>query len=397
MEPVHNRPENQPGTDPNRAADAPAVGSEPSTGALPNGTVAGRGPDDRRSFFYPVPVASLLTDLVTGFDLYMRTPSGDKFYLYRRSDFVLTGDHRRKLQNSGVRDLYIACQDRDTYLKYMEKNLGQVVGDPAVPPAQKSAIIYDCSSALVRDALRRPWDGENHQRTKRLVRSTVSHLLRGPEHVTSMVRLLATDYRLYTHSVNVCVLGLGLAERTGLSSEEMRELGMGLLLHDAGLADLSPAIVAKHARGEALSEDEEKAYRMHCQRGVDLLRRTQQLPPCTLAVVLQHHERCNGQGYPAAVRGSHIHLYAKIAAVADAFDSLTTCGRSGQVRTSFEALALMQGEMLREFHADLLRSLILMLGRVATQDQASPATAPPEGAVSGTKVPPPADQTEDAA
>ncbi len=331
--------------------------------------VAGHGPDERRSLFYPVPVAGLRTDLVTGFDLYLRTQDGEKFILYRRSDFVFTAAHRAKLEESRVRDLYIAGQARDAYLAYLETNLEEIVTDPAVPADQKSAIVYECSAALVREALRRPWAGENHTRTRRVVHATVSHLLRGPEHLASMIRLLATDYRLYSHSVNVCVLGLGLAERVGLSGDEMRELGAGLLLHDVGLSDISPGILTKHARREPMTADETAAYQMHPQRGFDLLRRAPQFPPSTLAVVQQHHERCDGQGYPAGLRGSRIHLYAKIAAVADAFDSQTTCGPLESVTTSFEALTFMQGDMRRGFHGDLLRQLIMMLGRTAPADQ----------------------------
>jgi len=332
--------------------------------------VAGRGPDERRSLFYAVPVAGLRTDLVTGFDLYLRTQNGEKFILYRRSDFVFTNAHRTKLEESQVTDLYIAGQARDAYLAYLETNLEEIVADPAVPTDQKSAIVYECSAALVREALRRPWAGENHTRTRRVVHSTVSHLLRGPDQLTSMIRLLATDYRLYSHSVNVTVLGLGLAERTGLSADEMRDLGTGLLLHDVGLAEISPGILAKHARREPMTADELAAYQLHPQRGFDILRRTPQFSPSTLAVVQQHHEQCNGQGYPAALRASRIHLYAKIAALADVFDSLTTCGPLESVTTSFAALTIMQHELRPEFHGDLLRSLIVMLGRATPSAEA---------------------------
>jgi HD-GYP domain-containing protein (c-di-GMP phosphodiesterase class II) len=353
--------------------DTPRSGADPTARFPLARPVAGRGPDERRSLFYPVPVAGLRADLVTGFDLYLATQGGEKFVLYRRSDFVFTNQHRAKLEESGVRDLFIAGQDRDAYLGYLETNLEEIVGDASVPTDQKSLIVYECSAALVREALRRPWAVENHTRTKRLVHTTVSHLLRGPEHIASMIRLLAADYRLYTHSVNVCVLGLGLAERMGLSADELRDLGAGLLFHDVGLADIHPGILAKHARREPMTADEQAVYCTHPQRGVDLLKRAQQFPACTLAVVQQHHERCNGQGYPAALRGGRIHLYAKIAAVADVFDSLTTCGPAEHTATSFEALTIMQGEMLRELHVDLLRGFILMLGRAAAQGGAEAA------------------------
>jgi HD-GYP domain-containing protein (c-di-GMP phosphodiesterase class II) len=367
-------------------ADPQYPGPEPTARFPLSQPVAGRGPDDRRSLFYPVPMAGLRMDLVTGFDLYLRTLDGGKFILYRRSDFVFSATHRAKLEESGVRDLYIAGQDRDAYLAYLENNLEEIVADSQLPTDQKSAIVYDCSAALVREALRRPWAGENHTRTKRVVGVTVSHILRDPNHIASMIGLLATDYRLYSHSVNVCVLGLGLAERAGLSADELRDLGAGLLLHDVGLAEISPNILAKHAHREPLTADEQAAYQLHPHRGVDLLRRTPQFSPSTLAVVQQHHERCDGQGYPAGLRSPRIHMYAKIAAVADAFDSLTTCCPPDHVTTSFEALTTMQGEMRREFHADLLRSLIVMLGRgtsSATASEAGGSSGSPEGLQDG--------------
>ncbi len=333
--------------------------------------VTGTDANNRRTQFFAIPVAGLRLDLVTGFDLYMRGSSAGKFVLYRRGEFVFTEQHRQTLEESRVRYLYVTREDQGLYAAYLENNIEEIVTDPSLESDQKSAMVYTCSSWMVRDLLQRPWAGENHRRAKRMVHNTVAHLLRGPGHLDSMVRMLETDYRLFTHAVNVCVLGLGLGERAGLSIDELNELGTGLLLHDLGLSEMSPTIIGKLSRGETLTETEQEAFENHPQTGVDLLKRTQKFGPAVQAVVLQHHERSTGDGYPQGLRAPRIHLYAKICGLVDMFDVLTTGAGHQERLDTFAALQCMRKTMRRQFHPELLRLFILMLGRPAVAEEGS--------------------------
>ncbi len=168
------------------------------------------------------------------------------------------------------------------------------------------------------------------------VRSLVGKLVAEPDAAILIGDLLCATSPLAMHSGNVCFLSLliGLKleaylieERRRVSSRAARaveSLGLGALLHDVGVERLSPEIRRKWLEG--MSEDE-PSWREHARLGYDLVRG--KVEPSAAAVVLHHHQRFDGTGYPAvrgqparALAGSEIHVFARIAAVADRFDAL---------------------------------------------------------------------------
>jgi HD-GYP domain-containing protein (c-di-GMP phosphodiesterase class II) len=138
------------------------------------------------------------------------------------------------------------------------------------------------------------------------------------------------------HSLAVCALGLSLGLRVMRRygwvdaygkrrfddiEQRLSILGVGLLLHDIGKLAVPSEILQKPG---PLTEDEWQAMRAHTTLGVGILQQAQGISPLARAVVRSHHERWNGRGYPAGQSGAQIHQFARIAAVADVFDALTS-------------------------------------------------------------------------
>jgi HD-GYP domain-containing protein (c-di-GMP phosphodiesterase class II) len=308
--------------------------------------------------FFAIPLSSLRLDTVTGFDLYLRSPRDRKHVLYRSGELKFTEDHRSKLQQSSVTKVFISSADRSKYMRYLETNLSQILADDTIPSPEKSKILYGSATQLVQDVFARPTLGENIKRAQDLVESTVSHLMKGGEHLGSMLGIMSFDYQTYTHSVNVCVFGVALGRRIGLSGMELNELGTGLLLHDVGKSTIDPAILLKQG---PLTDAEWVIVKTHPDEGVRMLSESGRVSKFALAVVHQHHEKCSGAGYPQGIKEPQIHLYAKIAALADVFDALTTKRCYKQAVDSFPAIRIMQNEMAESFNDELLRELILMM------------------------------------
>ena len=137
------------------------------------------------------------------------------------------------------------------------------------------------------------------------------------------------------HSLAVTTLGLALGirvmrkygwidvdgkRRFDCGGGRLSALGVGLLLHDIGKLAVPPEILRKAG---ALNEDEWRAMRAHPTLGVEILKRDG-ISALSRAVVRSHHERWNGSGYPDGRSGEEIHQFARIAAVADVFDALTS-------------------------------------------------------------------------
>jgi HD-GYP domain-containing protein (c-di-GMP phosphodiesterase class II) len=121
------------------------------------------------------------------------------------------------------------------------------------------------------------------------------------------------------HAIDATVVGTMVGSRL-LSEDALADLGIGLFLQDIGMLALPEAIAQKPG---PLAGDERALMMQHPILGLAFLR-DDSLPACARAVVRSHHERWDGSGYPGALIGEEISRFARIAAVADAFDALTS-------------------------------------------------------------------------
>lgn len=321
-----------------------------------------QGDDDRAAregtAYLAVHIASLRVDAVTGFDLYLPSARTRRMVLYRSGSLPFTEAHRDRLASNDVQELYIAASDRRRYLQYVEGHLNEVLHDETIPPQQRARILYTSASVLIEDVFADPTLRPSVSRAHDFVDHTVDYLFRKAEHFTDLLEIMSFDYHTYTHSVNVCIFGVALGRRLGYGQQDLNRLGAGLLLHDAGKSVLDPAILAK--RGP-LSPEEWEVIKTHPSRGVELLGKSDAVEDESLQVVLQHHEKCCGRGYPAGLKESEIHSFAKIAAIADVFDALTTERSYKRAVASFPAIRIMQVEMADSFDRAILREMILLL------------------------------------
>lgn len=128
------------------------------------------------------------------------------------------------------------------------------------------------------------------------------------------------DAETHGHSERVVTFSLRLGRELGLEPEQMRSLEFGSLLHDIGKIGVPDAILRKPAK---LTEEEWVKMRQHPLHGQAILRGIEFLEGAA-RVVAQHHEKWDGSGYPLGLRGEEIDLNARIFAVADAFDAMTS-------------------------------------------------------------------------
>lgn len=137
----------------------------------------------------------------------------------------------------------------------------------------------------------------------------------------SLVRLKSKDDYTYMHSVAVCVLMVRLGRVLGMSEAEIKQAGSAGLMHDLGKVKVSPSILNKPG---ALTNEEFNHIKLHPVLGYDLLVQAQVLDPITLNVCLHHHEKVDGSGYPHQLKADEISIFAKMAAVCDVYDAVTS-------------------------------------------------------------------------
>ncbi|MFS0773262.1 HD-GYP domain-containing protein [Sphingomonas sp. 1P08PE] len=155
----------------------------------------------------------------------------------------------------------------------------------------------------------------------------------------SITRLKAKDDETYTHSVAVCALMIGLARDAGVSPDMLLAMGTAGLLHDIGKVSIDAAILKKQ---EPLTAEETAALRRHPELGFAMLHEETDMPPLARDVCLHHHERLDGSGYPFGLAGDDVSQAARIAAICDVYDAMTSDRPYRKGMTPAAALAEME-------------------------------------------------------
>jgi putative nucleotidyltransferase with HDIG domain len=137
----------------------------------------------------------------------------------------------------------------------------------------------------------------------------------------SLVRLKTKDDYTYMHSVAVCALMIALAKELGMSEAQIKQAGLAGLLHDIGKAAVPLDVLNKP---DVLTDDEFSLVKLHPERGHALLMQANITDPVTLDVCMHHHEKVNGTGYPHRLQGEAISLFARMGAVCDVYDAVTS-------------------------------------------------------------------------
>ncbi len=179
---------------------------------------------------------------------------------------------------------------------------------------------------------------------------SVSDALLGSTFRALDAALQARDICTHTHCQRVIYYSLALGRMLGLSEHELITLERGVFLHDIGKIHTPDSVLLKPG---LLSETERTVMQQHSLIGYEMLRHNPLLTDAA-EIVLTHHERYNGSGYPMGLRGEDIPLGARICAVTDTFDALTSI-RPYRTPMSFEeACTYIQSERCRQFDPDIV-------------------------------------------
>lgn len=154
-----------------------------------------------------------------------------------------------------------------------------------------------------------------------LVEEISASVMRNPGALISLARLKSADDYTYMHSVAVCALMIALATRLGLDKAGIREAGMAGLLHDLGKVATAPDLLNKPGK---LTDAEFAVVREHPVLGYNILLLSNGASPIALDVCRHHHEKMDGSGYPDRLAGDQISLYARMGAVCDVYDAITS-------------------------------------------------------------------------
>lgn len=154
-----------------------------------------------------------------------------------------------------------------------------------------------------------------------VIESFINDLFSQKEIMIKMVDIKSMDNYTYQHCVNVAVLSLIVGIDLKYNKEKLIHLATGAILHDLGKTYIPKEILMK---GGKLSDREFESIKLHSEKGYEYLKDNMYVNSISRVVALQHHERVDGTGYPSGIMGDEINECAKIVAVADVYDALTS-------------------------------------------------------------------------
>ncbi|MES1925884.1 HD-GYP domain-containing protein [Salinisphaera sp. T31B1] len=217
----------------------------------------------------------------------------------------------------------------------------------------QAKIFVDTVEADLREGRTANLDGAED-----IVGQMMASVARHPDALVWFTNLKNRDAYTAEHSMNVCMLAIGLATHIGDSDARIREMGVGALLHDVGKIRVPEQVLNKPGK---LTESELAEMRRHPEYGYDILKSGSNLSADSLDVVLSHHERMNGTGYPRGLTGDRIGHYSQLVAIADVYDAITSNRVYQRGRSAAEALRIMQTSP-GEFNDELLARFAENLG-----------------------------------
>ncbi len=153
------------------------------------------------------------------------------------------------------------------------------------------------------------------------VNKIIEELIDNKDMIVQLVDIKAKDDYLFAHSVNCTVLATLVATKMNYDQKTLRLLATGTLLHDIGMVTVPEHILNKP--GE-LTEDEFETVKKHPEYGFEIFKKSPLFDARAGAVILQHHECYQGQGYPKGIKGDRINKLAKIVSIADVYDAMTS-------------------------------------------------------------------------
>lgn len=220
-----------------------------------------------------------------------------------------------RLQASGISNIFIKDQQTDdiqfegTLSDPLRREAIQTINSTFVELQNNTSI---SSSFVIEKA---------SKRFTELIRNLLTELNEKKELMTLLSDAYSYDNYIFTHSLNVTLYSLAVGMQLKLSRKELEILGTGAIFHDIGKLNVPLDILLKPNK---LTDVEYLTIKKHTEDGFNILRKVQTIPLLVSHCAFQHHERLNGSGYPRGIKGEEIHFFAKIIAVADVFDAVTS-------------------------------------------------------------------------
>ncbi len=325
-------------------------------GKIITSTIAPELPRKEHNPYHGVDLEFITIDTVCDHDLFLLQEG--RYVLYRKRSLPFSMKDKQRLEQTRNKTIYVFCADEQELRRFYEANLPNIIENPNIPTEKKAQVLYECATGISHEIFSNPDNVETIGKSKVVVDNTMSLLAKGSDAFLQIISLSSHDYYTYTHSVNVMTFTVALLSALGIKDERvLKEAGMGALLHDIGKAKVPLEVLNKPG---PLNDDEWTVMRKHPSFGFEMLSEAP-VPERGRDIVIQHHEKINGVGYPYGLRGDAIPLISQVVSICDAYDAMTTNRVYQKAKKPFDAFKIITKEMYGHFNPKVIEQFIFLL------------------------------------
>lgn len=199
------------------------------------------------------------------------------------------------------------------------------------------------------------YGGTNFDGVVKYCSSIIDEILNRKEVLINVSEIRSTDEGIYGHSVNVCALAVITGTYLGYNMLRLKDVAIGALMHDVGKVVVMNDV--SKTREKAVRPSHSEVVQKHPRAGYEFLAKNNEISAISKIIVLMHHERCDGTGFPMGLKKSEIHEVARLVAVCDAFDNLVSGKPDLKAMQVYEAVeyltamsdSLFDGEVVKKF------------------------------------------------
>jgi len=196
-------------------------------------------------------------------------------------------------------------------------------------------------------------------RVKKSVEPMIDSVMRNPDACIWLARIKQEDQYTYQHSLGASIWAVSLGRQLGLPRSDLRSLAIGGLLFDVGKLAVDKELLQSD---KPLNGDEIEQLRLHVELGVGMIQDSGLMNKDVIDMITYHHERYDGSGYPHGLGGDDIPIFARIAAIVDCYDAITSHRSYARAIPPAQAIKLLYESKDIDFQAELVEEFIQAVG-----------------------------------
>ena len=288
-------------------------------------------------------------------------PDGEGAVLYRQAGCNLRAPDLGRLRAAGHTHLFVDTENLSRCEKALEEKLNEIIHDTRLAPEQRATCVQTIGASVARDLIATEDVAAQTPRAAALVDNVVESVLADPAVAANLLRVSAHHKSTASHMFSVSFFGVLLGYATfGPERQVLQEIGLAGMLHDLGKTSVPSAILNKDS---SLTPDELHVIHHHPIESIRLLGEDQAVNARVRQMILQHHEKLDGTGYPLGLSDSELLEGSKILSIVDSFHAMIGRRTYQNARKPAEAMKLMGYHVGTQFDPQLFANWTKVLSR----------------------------------